>query len=538
MQHFWIFSSSYAMRWLYVCILFYKCIPAKFVLLNNTYGNMEFISSGEPASFTSAQAWCKQHRSTLAEITDDNIWDLTLMFVNKFNLGTHNLILNVEGRELPDWQWITRKTFRNNGSYYSLINGTRTYHNAHAHLSKLSWNGVEISSNCMDGKCKHGYVCEHHICEHDINSIRNNQGIPQSVPIDGICYIFHHDEFVTWFEALHACEKNNGRLATFRNAKTDVRKIAAHLEYGRRYWIGLQRWEWRWAASGQLITYARWAMPNPYQNHSCAYVNLRSHAWYSACQCTDEVFKFFCIRDVTKCASNPCHNGAACVASIHNYTCRCVMGFTGLHCERKLEIECGNNLCKNGATCRVMVNKITCICLPGFTGPQCQTKLKECDSNPCQNGGTCSGSIHDHTCLCPLGFTGSKCQSAPNQTNEPNAFPNMQILIISAIIIISVIIIITIFVLICHRKCKARLSNDEGGSRNYETLIKPASHYEVLRIRDGGEYFETIGSQSPSQGNAIPHHHYQNVHAGDTSTSCPVVYVNLESVHQYMSVQI
>ena len=506
------------MDWLNVYILFHLFIPANFIILNKTYDNLEFISPGVQTSFTLAQAWCKHRGSTLAETGSENIWNRMILIAEEFKLNRHYLILNAVGRELPDWQWITGDTFRDERDYYFLKNNTNMY----AHMSKPSRYSASISivgslPNCIDGSCKHSYVCEHdrdsscNILGHDINSTQ----------IDGICYVFHHNRFLTWFEAFYECEKNNGRLATFRNIKMEERRIAAQLEYGCRYWIGLQRWEWRWADSRQLITYARWAMSNPYQNHSCAYVNYKSGEWYSTNQCTNDVYTFVCIRDVTNCAGNPCQNGATCVGSIHEYTCRCASGFTGSRCEKRHAPECVGNLCENGATCHDSVSNVTCLCMPGFTGSQCEPEKNECDNNHCQNGGTCVGSINNHTCLCPPGFTGSKCQS-------PYAFTGMQILVIATVLIILVIIIINKFVV---------KSNDEGESINYETLIKPASHYEVLRIRDGRENVETDGNHPPSQGNAIHHPevYYQNVDACDTSTSCPVVYVDLECVHPRVS---
>jgi hypothetical protein len=37
--------------------------------------------------------------------------------------------------------------------------------------------------------------------------------------------------------------------------------------------------------------------------------------------------------DIDECASNPCLNGAACVDDVNGYTCACVAGYTGDHCE-------------------------------------------------------------------------------------------------------------------------------------------------------------------------------------------------------------
>ena len=49
--------------------------PLTSVLHYKTYGTLEFIFPGDEikGSPTSAQSWCKEHGSTLAEITSDHI---------------------------------------------------------------------------------------------------------------------------------------------------------------------------------------------------------------------------------------------------------------------------------------------------------------------------------------------------------------------------------------------------------------------------------------------------------------------------------
>ncbi len=37
--------------------------------------------------------------------------------------------------------------------------------------------------------------------------------------------------------------------------------------------------------------------------------------------------------DIDECASNPCLNGATCTDAVNSYTCTCVAGYTGTHCE-------------------------------------------------------------------------------------------------------------------------------------------------------------------------------------------------------------
>jgi len=37
--------------------------------------------------------------------------------------------------------------------------------------------------------------------------------------------------------------------------------------------------------------------------------------------------------DIDECGSNPCENGATCIDAVDSYTCSCVAGYTGTHCE-------------------------------------------------------------------------------------------------------------------------------------------------------------------------------------------------------------
>ena len=37
--------------------------------------------------------------------------------------------------------------------------------------------------------------------------------------------------------------------------------------------------------------------------------------------------------DIDECSSNPCMNGATCTDAVNSYTCACVAGYTGTHCE-------------------------------------------------------------------------------------------------------------------------------------------------------------------------------------------------------------
>ncbi|XP_076448638.1 uncharacterized protein LOC143285265 [Babylonia areolata] len=72
--------------------------------------------------------------------------------------------------------------------------------------------------------------------------------------------------------------------------------------------------------------------------------------------------------------------------------------------------ECHPNPCRNGGTCRDVVNSYTCDCLTGFSGAHCEIDIDECQSNPCRNGGACRDSVNSYTCDCPPGFSGTHCE--------------------------------------------------------------------------------------------------------------------------------
>ena len=222
--------------------------PSTSVLINKTDGNMEFISPGTPASLSSARSWCKLHGSTLAELTSEHIRDLLLMFVYEFGWNKSNLTLNARGEELPVWKWISGETFTDIVSYPMRSNDTKMYARMTRNEEIISVEGS--FPDCLpDKECRHGYVCElKEVSKCDVQSY-------YEMVLDGACYIFYHDEFLNWFEAYDECEGNNGRLATFRNLKGNEIQLAARLKKGMKYWIGLNRYEWRWIDSGELILY-------------------------------------------------------------------------------------------------------------------------------------------------------------------------------------------------------------------------------------------------------------------------------------------
>lgn len=70
------------------------------------------------------------------------------------------------------------------------------------------------------------------------------------------------------------------------------------------------------------------------------------------------------------------------------------------------EDQCSPNPCQNRAICRARGDGYSCFCVPGFQGAHCQIDVNECASEPCRNGATCEDRVGNFSCLCSPGFTG------------------------------------------------------------------------------------------------------------------------------------
>ena len=45
---------------------------------------------------------------------------------------------------------------------------------------------------------------------------------------------------------------------------------------------------------------------------------------------------FFLILDINDCMPNPCENDGNCTDGVNEYSCTCILGYSGTHCETSI----------------------------------------------------------------------------------------------------------------------------------------------------------------------------------------------------------
>ena len=153
--------------------------------------------------------------------------------------------------------------------------------------------------------------------------------------------------------------------------------------------------------------------------------------------------------DINECSSSPCLNGATCTDAVNSYTCACVAGYTGTHCETGDSLECSNLvkqyiMMHNLGMCSNKYRTCNLYNLNVFSRSQCLTPIDlalknmivllkiyivsddsqwysvQLNSSFMLMKLTCSDAVNSYTCVCVAGYTGTHCE-----TGESLGFSNL-----------------------------------------------------------------------------------------------------------------
>lgn len=109
--------------------------------------------------------------------------------------------------------------------------------------------------------------------------------------------------------------------------------------------------------------------------------------------------------------SQPCQNHGVCVDQSGKYSCRCLPGYAGDHCEMELrQNRCED--CPFYADCIDTNGSTKCTCKPEYVGvyPNC-SKEAACSPGTCKNGGVCIPWNGSYNCSCQPGYSGKNVGS-------------------------------------------------------------------------------------------------------------------------------
>ncbi|KAM3911904.1 protein crumbs homolog 1-like isoform 2-T2 [Leptodactylus fuscus] len=113
-------------------------------------------------------------------------------------------------------------------------------------------------------------------------------------------------------------------------------------------------------------------------------------------------------RGADVCGDDPCQHGGECKDLFNSFSCTCLTGWEGIHCELNID-DCQSSPCVHGV-CYDLVNDYRCNCSSGFTGRNCEVNVDDCQQHRCLNGGSCLDGVNRYTCMCPDSYTGAYCQ--------------------------------------------------------------------------------------------------------------------------------
>lgn len=105
---------------------------------------------------------------------------------------------------------------------------------------------------------------------------------------------------------------------------------------------------------------------------------------------------------------DPCRNGATCIDGINRYTCKCIPGFTGIHCEINIDECASSKYFFNSNRKLILINDS--IQINSWNSLTIHNSFCVV-IGPCANNGVCMDLVNGFKCECPKGYYDSLCLS-------------------------------------------------------------------------------------------------------------------------------